>query len=143
MIVLDANVVVSLLLPEHPAHGSTRSWFERTTDAGRTFAVPSGVLATTLRLVTSPRVFERPVPLAAAVDALQAVVDHPAHVRVEPGDRHLALVRRLGAAADVRGELVPDLVLAALAVEHAAEIASYDRDFARFGDALRWSVPGR
>ncbi len=46
------------------------------------------------------------------------------------------LLRPLGAA----GNLVTDAHLAALAVEHAAELVSYDADFSRF-PGLRWRTP--
>ena len=38
------------------------------------------------------------------------------------------------------GNLVNDAHLAALAVEHAAEVVSFDRDFGRF-PGLRWRPP--
>jgi hypothetical protein len=42
--------------------------------------------------------------------------------------------------ADARGDLIPDVQLAAIAIEHACELVSFDRDFARFAD-LRWTRP--
>ena len=41
---------------------------------------------------------------------------------------------------DVRGNLVPDAVLAALAIEHGLELCSADTDFARFTE-VRWRNP--
>ena len=41
---------------------------------------------------------------------------------------------------EATGDLVPDAVLAALAVEHGGEVVTFDRDFARF-PGLRWVRP--
>jgi uncharacterized protein len=73
--------------------------------------------------------------LSEAFDFVEAMTAQLAHVRVEPGARHLALVRRLCADADATRELVPDVVLGAVAVEHGAVVATLDRDLARFDSA--------
>ena len=59
---------------------------------------------------------------------------------VVPGDRHLALVRELLRPLGTAGNLVSDAHLAALAIEHGAELCSADTDFARF-QRLRWINP--
>jgi len=43
---------------------------------------------------------------------------------------------------DIRGNLVPDAMLAALAIEHGLTLHSTDTDFARFTE-LRWKNPLR
>jgi predicted nucleic acid-binding protein len=43
-------------------------------------------------------------------------------------------------AGKVRGNLVPDAALTALAIEHGVTLASTDTDFARFR-GLRWENP--
>ena len=56
-------------------------------------------------------------------------------------------MRRLGRASaeprsyTVAGNLVTDAHLAALAIEHGADIVSYNRDFARF-EHVRHRLPG-
>ena len=59
---------------------------------------------------------------------------------LSPGPRHWDIFERLCRAADATGNLVPDAYLAALAVEHGAELISADRDFARFA-GVRWRHP--
>jgi predicted nucleic acid-binding protein len=75
-------------------------------------------------------------------DALQIVhswLDHPAATTLVPGDRHAAILSRLLIGAWQGGSLVSDAHLAALAIEHNAELLSFDRDFARFA-GLRWTA---
>ena len=59
---------------------------------------------------------------------------------VEPGPRHLEIVCDLFRATSVAGSLTTDAHLAALAIEHQAELHSNDTDFGRF-PGLRWRNP--
>lgn len=59
---------------------------------------------------------------------------------VHPGDRHAALVRQLLRPLGIAANLVTDAHLAALAIEHGAELNSCDADFSRFS-GLRWVNP--
>jgi predicted nucleic acid-binding protein len=61
---------------------------------------------------------------------------------LEPGPRHLSIVRALFAATNVAGRLTTDTHLAALAIEHQCELHSNDSDFERF-PGLRWRNPLR
>jgi predicted nucleic acid-binding protein len=56
----------------------------------------------------------------------------PHCLRIDPGPRHLTLLRELCDEADASGDLIPDAVLAAIAAEHHCDVVTLDRDFARF-----------
>ena len=56
----------------------------------------------------------------------------PAAVIVEPTAPHRSLLRELLAAVGTGGNLDNDAHLAALAIEHLAQIVSFDNDFLRF-----------
>jgi hypothetical protein len=55
-----------------------------------------------------------------------------------PGRRHWEIFAAL--CRDIRGPLVTDAYVAALAIEHGCELVTTDGDFARF-PALRWRHP--
>ena len=93
-----------------------------------------------LRLVTNPRMFERPEPLAAAWDQVLAWLACETAWVPEPTERHAELLGTLLALPGLRGNLVPDAHVAALAVEHGLTLCSADGDFARF-PGLRWVNP--
>jgi predicted nucleic acid-binding protein len=58
---------------------------------------------------------------------------------LNPTDRHAGVLGRLLLGAGSGGNLVSDAHLAALAIEHGAELGTFDRDFARFaGLRLQW-----
>lgn len=137
MLVLDVNVVLAAHRGDHPDHAAVRGWFDALLRSREDFAVPVAVWTSFLRLATNRRVFAVPTPrtdVFAFVDATRA---QPGHLPAEPGPRHLALVRRLCDEADASGDLVPDAVLGAVAIEHGGTVATLDRDFARFPSVRR------
>ena len=54
-------------------------------------------------------------------------------------ERHAGVLSRLLLGAGTGGQLVSDAHLAALTIEHNAELGSFDRDFDRFA-GLRWTL---
>jgi uncharacterized protein len=84
--------------------------------------------------------FRDPTPLETAITFAAEVRDHPKSLSVSSGERHWDIFTRLCRAAGVRGSLVPDAYLAALAIESGAEWVTTDRDYARF-PGLRWRHP--
>jgi predicted nucleic acid-binding protein len=59
---------------------------------------------------------------------------------IHPGDRHAEILFGLLESVGTAGNLTTDAHLAALAIEHQAELHSTDADFARF-PGLRWINP--
>lgn len=129
---LDVNVVVAAHRDDHPHHEVVRQWFDDVVADDEPFTVPVVVWASFLRLVTNRRVFKLPTPLAEAFAFIDRTCAQPTYVSSGPGPRHMSLLRRQCEDADAQGDLVPDAVLAAIAVEHACTVATLDRDFARF-----------
>ena len=132
MYLLDVNVVLAAHRDDHPQHEFVRAWFDELLAGDGPFTVPAPVWASFLRLATNRRIFPVPTPLDAAFAFVEAVTCQPHHLPLGPGPRHLALLRTQCEEADARGDLVPDAVLAAIAVEHGCTVATLDRDFARF-----------
>jgi toxin-antitoxin system PIN domain toxin len=91
-------------------------------------------------VVTHPRVFAAPTPLAEALDFLRQVRDRPNRVEVAPGARHWSLFTALCERTGATGNRVPDAYLAALAIESGSEWITTDRGFARF-PGLSWRHP--
>lgn len=141
MKLLDVNVVLPVHRADHPDHPAARAWLEALVADGSLFGVPWPVWWSFLRLATHPRVFSVPTPLDDAFAFISAVRAQPGHVAVDAGPRHLHCLGAVCSGGEAGADLVPDAVLAAVAVEHGCEVVSYDRDFARF-PGLRWSRPG-
>lgn len=141
VLLLDVNVVLALHRADHPQHTQARTWFDSILADGTDFGVPSAVWASFLRISTNRRVFAVPTGISEAFEFLDAVRQQPGHVPIEPGDRHITLLRQIAEEAEATGDLIPDAVLAATAREAGARIATFDRDFARF-DGVETTRPG-
>lgn len=137
---VDVNVLVYAHRPESPDHERYREWLEQSRTTDEPLGISTLVLSGFLRVVTHPRVFREPSPLDVAAAFADAVRASPNAIEVAPGERHWPIFSRLCAAADVRGNLVPDAFLAAMAIEAGATWYSADRGFARFPD-LDWRHP--
>jgi uncharacterized protein len=71
---------------------------------------------------------------------IDAWMEQPSVDIIEPGPRHRTILRGLLLALGTGGNLTSDAHLAALALEHQAELCSVDNDFLRF-PGLRWRNP--
>lgn len=98
------------------------------------------VLSRFLRIVTHPRVMKTPSPLELALGFTAVLRKQPNAVPISPGPRHWDIFERLCRDAGATGNLVPDAYLAALAIEHGAELVTADRGLARFS-GVRWRHP--
>lgn len=137
---VDVNVLVYAHRPEAPRHAEYLEWL----DSARTDDEPLGlsdvVLSGFVRIVTHPRVFRDPTPLADALEFATVMRAAPAAVTVAPGPRHWPLFEQLCTTTEARGNSVPDAYLAALAIEQGTTWYTCDRSFARF-PGLHWEHP--
>lgn len=78
------------------------------------------VLSAMIRIATHPRIFTEPAPVATATTV------------VRPGGRHWQVFSGLARTYDLRGNHIPDVYLAALALEHSATFVTRDRAIGRF-----------
>lgn len=140
MKLVDANLLLYATDERSPRHASARSWLDGLWSGDEPIAFAWAVVLAFLRLGTNPRVFERPLSAERAFDVVEGWLTHPCATIVHPGERHLTLVRQLLRPLGTAGNLVADAHLAALAIEHGAELDSCDGDFSRFS-GLRWVNP--
>jgi toxin-antitoxin system PIN domain toxin len=140
MKIVDANVLLHAVNRDSGQHRPAREWLGRALARPEAVGLAWTVVLAFLRVSTHPSVFRRPLTPGEAMRAVRSWLEHPTTVLVEPGVRHLSTLERLLDEAGTAGNLVSDAHLAALAIEHGAELVSFDTDFARFQD-LRWSRP--
>lgn len=140
MILLDVNVLIYAHREDAERHKEYRVWLEKALDNTEPCAVSDLVLSGCLRILTHPKVFLPPTPLANALEYVRQLREHPNVSVLSPGRRHWKIFTELCAKASVRGNLVSDAYHAALAIESGCEWISTDRDYARF-PGLRWRHP--
>jgi toxin-antitoxin system PIN domain toxin len=140
MILTDVNVLVYAHRADAPSHLAYREWLEALINGDPAYGFSELVLSGFLRVVTHPRVFNPPSDLDSAYSFAHAIRSQPNAVLISPGPRHWDIFKRLCELAGVKGNLVPDAYLAALAIESGCEWITTDRDYSRF-PGLKWRYP--
>lgn len=140
MILPDINLLLYAHNELAPMHAAARAWWKALMEGDVAVGIAWAVAMGFVRLVTHPAVSATPITPGEALDRVEGWLERP-HVHVvDPGPRHVTILRGLFAATGVAAGLTTDTHLAALALEHRAEIHSNDRDFDRF-PGLRWRNP--
>jgi uncharacterized protein len=140
VVVVDANVLLHAVNEESPSHLVAREWLDSALDGADTVGLTWVALLAFVRISTRPGIYPRPLPPADAMEVVEGWLSRPSAVVLEPTSRHAAVLRALLEKAGTAGNLTTDAHLAALALEHKAEVVSFDRDFQRF-EGLRSRVP--
>ncbi len=137
MRIVDANVLLYAVNADSRHHDASRRWLDAAVGGGDRVGFSWIVSLAFLRLATSARIFPNPLAPETAVDQLGRWTEAPGAVFVHPSAAHLAVFGGLVVASGSAGNLVNDAHLAALAVEHRADVVSYDNDFERFEGVRR------
>ncbi len=140
MRLVDANVLLYAVNEDAPLHDRARRWLDDALNAEEAVGFAWIALLAFLRLATRSGLFPRPLDVGQATTTVELWLAQPPSVVLNPTQRHGALLRSLLEGVGVGGNLVNDAHLAALAVEHGAEVVSFDSDFARF-PGVRWQSP--
>lgn len=140
MIVPDVNVLVHSYNAAAMQHGVARLWWEAALSEGQPVGLAWMAMLGFLRVMTHPRIVPKPMPVAVATTAVRGWIARPSVTILQPGPRHGEILLRLVEELGTAGNLTSDAHLAAIAIEHRAEIATTDTDFARF-PGLRWFNP--
>jgi predicted nucleic acid-binding protein len=85
-------------------------------------------------------VFSRPLSSEAAWTITEQWLTAPNCWIPESSERTARILGTLIKDLEIRGNLITDAQLAAIAIEHGVPVVSVDSDFARF-DAVRWINP--
>jgi toxin-antitoxin system PIN domain toxin len=139
VILLDANILIYASIESFPQHAASRAWLEESFGQPTQVGLPWPSLLGFIRIVTNPRILSTPTSTRTAWTRVEQWLSRPNAWIPSPTDRHRSVLSKL-LGEDVRGDLVPDAHLAALAIEHGLTVCSTDGDFARFAD-VRWENP--
>jgi toxin-antitoxin system PIN domain toxin len=140
LILVDANLLVYAHVQESTGHAQARDWLDGELNRSRRVGLPWPSLLAFVRLVTNPRIFERPEPIHQAWKQVEDWLDNETVWIPAPTERHRDILARALREIGGRANLVPDAHLAALAIEHGLTVCSTDGDFGRFSD-LKWINP--
>ncbi|MGH7483417.1 MAG: type II toxin-antitoxin system VapC family toxin [Longimicrobiales bacterium] len=135
MIAVDTNILVY-------AHREDSAWFEAANEVVRglaegrgEWAVPWPCVYEFLAVVTHPRIFRPPTPLAKALDQIDAWLESPTVVLLAEAPDSWPRLRDVLKRSRVLGPPTHDARIVSLCREHGVEeLWSADRDFSRFRD---------
>ncbi len=140
MILLDANILLYAYDRRAVGHDRMKQWLEELLSGKESVGLPWLTAWAFVRISTNPRLNEQALSAQEALEILSELRAHPIVGMVNPGRRHDEVLLEQMTEARIRGRETTDAVLAALAVENGAVLASTDVGFRRFV-GLRWVNP--
>lgn len=140
--IVDANVLLYAVDRDSAFHAPAKDWLEDSLSGSRRIGLPWTSLVAFQRIATHPRASIRPLGPAEAWSYVVEWLNAENAWLPSPGSRHAEILGALVIGQELRGNLVSDAHLAALAIEYGVGVCSFDSDFARFPD-LSWTNPNR
>ena len=140
MILVDANLLLYAYDAGAHRHAAAKRWLEQALSGPEPVRFAWVTLLAFLRIGTHPTALASPFTLDEALGHVDSWLDQPAVGLLDPSERHWPMLAQLSKSAQVRGPMMMNAHLAALAVEHGAVLCTADRDFARF-QGLQWRNP--
>ena len=139
MIAVDTNILVYAHREDSPWHAAALEAVAGLAEGRSAWGIPWPCLHEFLAIVTHPRIYRPPTPLAVAIDQVTAWLESPTLVRLAENESYWDALRECLSAGKVAGPQVHDARIAALCLAHGArELWTHDRDFGRFpGLAVR------
>jgi toxin-antitoxin system PIN domain toxin len=141
MVIVDANVLLYAVNRASVHHDRSRMWLDAALQGAEAVGLSWIVLLAFIRVGTNASILPTPMTPDEATEQVEVWLGAPAAVVAQPTARHASLLRGLLRDTGTAGNLTTDAHLAALALEHGADIVSYDRDFARF-PGVKHRLPG-
>ena len=133
----DVNVLVAASRRDHAHHTVAHGWL---TQALSDTASSSGsktalrlmgtVVASYLRLVTHPKIFVQPTPIAQAIAFADALLGCPG-VEWLPTGAEWPTLRQICNDQALAGNDLPDAWIASITLVHNEVLVTFDRDFLR------------
>lgn len=138
--IVDANVLLYARNDVDARHEVSRRWLEDALNGSTRVGLPWWSLVAFVRIATNPRAFPDPLTPGEATGQVGEWLDAPRAWLAEPTPQYREVFVELVASHEVRGPLVTDAQLAALAIDHGVPVVSTDADFARFHE-IEWINP--
>jgi len=130
---VDTNILIYAHREDSPFHAAASRCVATLAEGHATWGIPWPCVHEFLAIVTHPRIYVPPTPLARAVDQIEAWLESPTLALLGESPTHWASLRAMLTAGSIVGARVHDARVAALCRDHGVhELWSADRDFSRF-----------
>ncbi len=133
MIAVDTNILVYAHREDSPWHVAAWRRLAQLAEGRPAWAIPWPCVHEFLAIVTHPRIFNPPTPLATALDCVSAWLESPSLTLIAEGADYWPRLARMLETGQVAGPKVHDARIAAICLQHGVrEFWSADRDFQRY-----------
>ncbi|HYP68377.1 MAG TPA: TA system VapC family ribonuclease toxin [Thiobacillaceae bacterium] len=133
MIGVDTNILVYAHREDSEWHDAAYGCVAELAEGRQPWAIPWPCLHEFLAIVTHPKIYAPPTPLAAAIEQVEAWLEAPTLALLSESGDYWPGLRTMIEAGRVKGQQVHDARIAALCLQHGVrELWSADRDFGRF-----------
>ncbi len=133
MIATDTNILVYAHRDDSQWHATADACLTTQAESGMAWAIPWPCIHEFLAVVTHPRIYDPPTPLADALEQVDCWLEAPSVVLLGEAPSYWVVVRQIVEESRVVGPRVHDARIVALCRQHGVrELWTADRDFSRF-----------
>ena len=133
MIAVDTNLLVYAHREDSPWHAAAYARVAELAEGRDPWAIPWPCVHEFLAIVTHPRIYAPPTPLANALDQVDAWLESPSVALLAEAEGYWPELKALLHDGQIAGPRVHDARVAALCRLHGVrELWTADRDFGRF-----------
>lgn len=133
MVAVDTNILIYAHRADSAWHRPADAVVAALAEGASYWAIPWPCLHEFLAIVTHPRIYNPPTPLASALEQVQGWLESPKLVLLSEGEGFFETWQSLLRKAGVVGGAVHDARVAAVClVNGVTKLLSADRDFSRF-----------
>ena len=129
---LDSNFLLYAKMSSMPEHPIVSKWLEQTVlDQNNTISICETSILSFLRIATNQKVFNPTLPITEAGIFIDSFLSNPNINLLYTSANHYIELTNLMDKHSLRGNLVMDAHLAALALTIGATLVTRDKDFAK------------
>lgn len=133
MIAVDTNVLVYAHRADSPWNDAAARCVSTLAEGTDAWAIPWPCIHEFMAIVTHPKIYKPPTPMARAAAQVEAWMESPSLVLLGESDGYWSRLKPQLTAGQVSGARVHDTRVAALCLLHGVkELWTVDRDFSRF-----------
>lgn len=135
MIAVDTNILVYAHREDSPWHEKALARVTGLANSGSPWAIAWSSVHEFLAIVTHPKIYDPPTPLATALEAIQAWQASPGLRLLGEGPGYFEKFAAQASAGMIKGPKIHDARIASICLHHGVKMLwSADRDFSSFPD---------
>ena len=133
MIAVDTNILVYAHREDSPWHGKALGRLTDLADSGVPWAIAWSSVHEFLAIVTHPKIYDPPTPLANALEVIRAWQESPGLRFLGEGPGYFETLSKQATKGKIKGPRIHDARIASVCLHHGVKkLWSADRDFSSF-----------